>query len=131
MKSKLNILFLTFTMICLLTISLIAQEAITNPVDIIDGIKGATSWSDLVLWEPAIYSFLIVLGGWFSSKIPWLNKVENGTYRVFVWAILVISGGIVVGFGNIWAGAIAYFFSTSLYELVLKWMIPSPKPKTE
>jgi len=127
MKKHLNLIVLTAIMIVMACISIIAQDPLPNPVEIIDGVKGATTWADLLGYEAAIYTFLIIVGGWFSAKIPWLNNVENGTFRVLTWAILVISGGAVIGFGNVWAGAIAYFFSTSLYEVILKWIVPSPK----
>jgi hypothetical protein len=102
---------------------------LTNPTDIIEGVKGAESWTDLLGFEAVIYTFLITVGGWLSSFIPGLRSIDSGVYRVLVWAILVIAGGAVIGFGNVWIGAISYFFSTSLYEIVIKWIFPSPKPK--
>lgn len=99
-----------------------------NPKDIIDGIKGAESWTDLLGYESAIYAFIILIGGWLSSFIPGLNNISSGVYRVLVFAILVVAGGLVLGFGNIWQGAIAYFFSTSMYEIFIKKAVPSPRP---
>jgi len=106
-----------------------AYSQLTNPTDIIEGVKGAESWTDLLGFEAVIYTFLITVGGWLSSFIPGLRSIDSGVYRVLVWAILVIAGGAVIGFGNVWIGAISYFFSTSLYEIVIKWILPSPKPK--
>ena len=124
-----NVLFLS-SILFFLTLSLIsAQEAIPNPKDIIDGIKDAESWTDLLGYESAIYSLIILIVGWFSSWIPGLKNISSGVYRVLVLAILVIAGGLVLGFGNVWQGAIAYFFSTSMYEIFLKKAIPTPKPE--
>lgn len=115
-------------MLLLVILAAVAYAQIPNPGDIVDGIKGAESWTDLLKQETIIYTFLITLGGWFSAFIPGLNKIDSGVYRVLVWAILVIAGGVTLGFGDVWIGAISYFFSTSLYEVVIKWFAKSPKP---
>ena len=108
--------------------SITAQEVILNPGDIIDDVKKVTSWTDLLGLEAVIYTFIITVGGWISSFIPGLRSIDSGVYRVLVWAILVIAGSLVIGVGDVWIGAISYFFSTSLYEVVLKWIIKTPKP---
>lgn len=102
--------------------------AIANPGDIINGVKDAQSWADLVSLETAIYTTIFTIGGYLSAFIPGLSSISSGTWRVLVFAILVIAGSLVLGIGNIWLGAISYFFSTSLYEVVLKWFVKSPKP---
>jgi hypothetical protein len=128
-----NLAFLLATLL-FLTLSLLAinglhaQDTITNPGAIIDGVKGAKSWADLLGMEAVIYTFIITVGGWLSSWIPGLRSIDSGVYRVLVWAILVIAGSLVIGVGNVWVGAISYFFSTSLYEVVLKWIVKSPRP---
>lgn len=132
-SAKGNIYFL-LSCLFFLTLSLLAlnglnaQEVIPNPADIVDDVKNVTSWTDLLGLEAVVYTFIITLGGWFSSFIPGLRSIDSGVYRVLVWAILVIAGSLVIGVGNVWVGAISYFFSTSLYEVVLKWIKPSPKP---
>ena len=124
------LLFLCFTLLALNGIH--AQDTITatipNPADIVDDVKKVTSWTDLLGLEAVVYTFIITVGGWLSSFIPGLRSIDSGVYRVLVWAILVIAGSLVIGVGNVWVGAISYFFSTSLYEVVLKWLKPSPKP---
>ena len=120
---------LLFLALSLLAINgLQAQDTITNPADIIDDVKKVTSWTELLGLEAVIYTFIITVGGWLSSFIPGLRSIDSGVYRVLVWAILVIAGSLVIGVGNVWVGAISYFFSTSLYEIILKWIIKSPKP---
>lgn len=118
--------FGSLSLLALNTIS--AQEVIPNPGDIIDDVKKVTSWTDLLGLEAVIYTFIITVGGWISSFIPGLRSIDSGVYRVLVWAILVIAGSLVIGVGDVWIGAISYFFSTSLYEIVLKWIIKTPKP---
>ena len=103
-------------------------QTLPDPGTIIDGVKGAESWTELLGYQAVIYTLLFNVGGWLSAFIPGLKRIEDGTYRVLVWAILVIAGGLVIGWGNIWIGAISYFFSTSLYDVILKWIIKSPKP---
>jgi hypothetical protein len=120
---------LFFLVLSLLALnSITAQEVIPNPGDIIDDVKKVTSWTDLLGLEAVIYTFIITVGGWISSFIPGLRSIDSGVYRVLVWAILVIAGSLVIGVGDVWIGAISYFFSTSLYEIVLKWIIKTPKP---
>lgn len=122
--------FRTFFTLLVAFFALVAipMAQLVNPIDIIDSVKESTSWTDLISLETAIYTFLITVGGYASAFIPGLNKIDSGVYRVLVWAILVIAGGAIIGFGNVWMGAISYFFSTSLYEIVLKWLVRSPKP---
>jgi hypothetical protein len=108
-----------------------AQDTIStipDPVGIIDSVTKVTSWTDLLGLEAVIYTFIFTVGGWFSSFIPGLRSIDSGTYRVLVWALLVIAGSLVLGIGNVWLGAISYFFSTSLYEVVLKWIVKTPRP---
>ena len=124
MKKVISIFMLLIVAITVM----IAQAPMPEPGEIIDGIKEAESWTDLINLEAMIYTFLITVGGWFSAFIPGLRNIESGVYRVLVWAILVIAGGVTIGFSDVWIGAISYFFSTSLYETVLKWILKSPKP---
>lgn len=130
MKGNVKFLLTCLLFMALALIGMYEMQAqpIPNPGDIINEVKDATSWTDLLGVESVIYTFLITVGGWLSSFIPGLRTIESGTYRVLVWAILVIAGGLVIGWGNVWVGAISYFFSTSLYEVVLKFFIKSPKP---
>lgn len=121
-------LFLTLMLISINGVQ--AQETIPNPTDIINDVKAVTSWTDLLGLEAVIYTFIITVGGWISSFVPGLRSIDSGTYRVLVWAILVIAGSLVIGVGNVWIGAISYFFSTSLYDVILKWIVPTPKPST-
>lgn len=131
-QAKDNISFL-ITALLFLTLSLIAINGVTaQPIDpgqIVDDIKGVTDWSQLLSLETAIYTFIITVGGYLSAFIPGLRSIDSGTWRVLVWAIMVIAGSLVIGVGNVWLGAISYFFSTSLYEVVFKWIRPSPKPQ--
>lgn len=99
-----------------------------GPADVIDDIKEAESWQDLVNLQNAIMSAIILIGGWLSALIPGLRNIDSGVYRVLTWAIMVIAGFAFIGGAEIWQGAIAYFFTTSLYEVVIKLFAPSPKP---
>jgi len=132
-NAKENIYFLLSAFV-FMTLSLIAINAVhAQPIDpgkIVDDIKNATDWSQLLNLETAVYTFLITVGGYLSAFIPGLRSIDSGVYRILVWAILVIAGSLVIGVGNVWLGAISYFFSTSLYEVVLKLFKPSPKPNT-
>jgi len=111
-----------------LTVNVSNTTDVPNPSDIVDDLKDSKSWTDLLGVESAIFAFLIVLGGWITPFIPWLKNIDSGVYRILTWAILVIAGGVIIGFGNVWQGAIAYFFSTSLYEVIIRLIVKSPKP---
>lgn len=99
-----------------------------NPIDIIDQVKGAVTWDELLSKETAITSGLILIAGYLSPFVPFIRKIPQGAFRVGAFAIIIIVA-LVKGFAiGSWAGgAIAYFFSTSLYELVFKWIFPSKK----
>lgn len=73
-----------------------------------------------------VYSVVVVVGGYLSAKIPGLNQITNATYRVLAFAILTGAGFWYFG-GDIIGLAINYFFSTSMYELILKPVGKSPK----
>lgn len=100
----------------------------SNPGSVIDQIKGVKSWEDILNLETGLYTLLITLGGYFSFLIPGIKSISNNTYRVLIWAVLVIIGISSLGLGSVWQGALSYLFSTSLYEVILKWIIKSPKP---
>ena len=117
-----------FFLLLMITMILAPFVSMANPGDIVDAVKEAQSWEDLLSLETAIYTAVITLGGYISAFIPGINAIENGTWRVLVFAIIVITASVMFGIGNVWLGAISYFFSTSLYETVLKWFVRSPKP---
>jgi hypothetical protein len=121
---------LLFMVLCLffLFVAVGGAQEVMSPGTIVDTIKGAESWTDLIGMEAGIYTVLITLGGWFSAFIPGLRSIDSGVYRVLVWAVMVVGGSLVIGIGDIWVGALSYFFSTSLYEVVIKLFIKSPKP---
>ena len=125
-KKHFSLFLMSSFFLALAAIQLVAQTA--DPGQLVNDIKGVQDWSQLVSLETAIYTAVITIGGYFSAFIPGLKNIDSGVWRVLVWAIMVVAGSLVIGFGNVWMGAIAYFFSTSLYEIVLKWFIPSPKP---
>lgn len=75
----------------------------------------------------ALYSAFVVIGGYASRFIPFLNRITNGTYRVLAWAVVCGIGFYVFGGAKIVNLAISYAMSTSLYEVVLKWFNKKPK----
>lgn len=115
-------LFLLLMCLVAFIIPLMGQDPV-NPIDTIKDAIGAVSWDQLLSMETAITAALIIIAGYLSPFVPFLRKIPNGTYRVAAFAI-IISIALVKGFGlGTWAGsAVAYFFSTSLYELVFKWL---------
>jgi hypothetical protein len=130
MKTALRYIYtLSLLLIVGAATALISQTAPPpSPTEIIDTVRDATSWGDLLNIETGLYVLLITIGGYLSAFIPGLNKISDGTWRVLTWAILVIAGAAIIG-KSVWIPAIAYFFSTSLYEIVLKWIVKSPKPE--
>lgn len=84
----------------------------------------STGWTPPPLSEwfgsiDQVYAVLIVIGGYLSAKIPLLNQISNATYRVLAFAVLTGAGFWYFG-ADIISLAINYFFSTSMYELILK-----------
>lgn len=123
MKQKFTLLILLITAF----IFTIAAQS-PNPIEIVDAVKGIQSWDDILNLQTVIYTAIITIGGYLSAFIPVLRNIDSGVYRVLTFAVITISAGSILGFSNIWVGAVAYFFSTSLYEVLLKWIFPSPKP---
>lgn len=82
---------------------------------------------DRVEW---LYGVLVVVGGYLSAFIPGLKSISVGVYRVLTWGILTGVGFILLG-APIWGVAITYFLSTGLYDIVLKLIIKSPRPRDQ
>lgn len=82
---------------------------------------------DRVEW---LYGVLVVVGGYLSAFIPGLKSISVGVYRVLTWGILTGLGFILLG-APIWGVAITYFLSTGLYDIVLKLIIRSPRPRDQ
>lgn len=74
-----------------------------------------------------LYGALVVIGGYISAFIPGINKIDNSIFRVLAWAILTGLGFFLFG-GKVLSLALTYAASTSIYEIILKWIIRSPKP---
>lgn len=99
-----------------------------SPQEVVDAIKNSETFQDLIGLENAIMSLLIILGGYLSPFLPWVRNLPNATYRVLAVAIVIVAGFVVFG-TSVWSGAITYFFSTSVYEVFLKRVVPTKKPK--
>lgn len=100
----------------------------------------AQDTSDQAAWTPpadptlwfgymdAVYAAIIIIVGYLSKWIPGLNEISSVKWRVVAFVVLT-------GAGLAWYGvplikiAITYFFTTSLYELVLKDALNLPSPK--
>ena len=98
--------------------------------------QGTEGWTPPAIGDwftqmDALYSALIVIGGYLSAKVPVLNTITSATWRVLTWAILTGLGFWYFGDLAILKIAINYFFATSLYEVVLKGMFNLRSPKTD
>lgn len=76
-----------------------------------------------------VYGAVVVIGGYLSAFIPGLNKISVTVYRVLAWAIITGAAAVLFKGANIWGIAIAYFVSSGLYQVVLRLIFASPKPK--
>ena len=99
-----------------------------NLVDFLDALKGVKTYQDLLLLFDPILALVVLVGGYFSAYIPWLNKINSGTYRVLAFGILAIAIFAVFGFAPAWQGVLSFMFSTGLYKYLIKIVLPSPKP---
>lgn len=75
----------------------------------------------------AIYGALIILGGYVSRFFPVVGN-WNPIFRVLAWA--VVSGALFTVLTPMEAAgaAITYAISTSLYEVIFKWIKKTPEP---
>lgn len=126
MKHNLNrTLMLILGMIVIMVAPVLAQDVVPT----------VAGWQPPPLNEwfgsiEQVYSVVVVIGGYLSNKIPGLNQISNATYRVFAFALLTGAGFWYFG-GDIIGLAINYFFSTSMYELILKPVGKSPRTKAK
>lgn len=73
-----------------------------------------------------LYSAIIILAGYLSAYIPGLNKIKNTYIRVL--AVALVSGlGFFLWKGSFTKIVISYFFSSGLYEIILKNIFKTPK----
>lgn len=106
------------------------KDAGDNPFDVIDDIKNADEWIDLVGLDGAVLTLLMIVLGYLSKFIPILNKINSNTYRVLTTGVIIVIGLAMFGpSGSMWKGIIAYLISTSTYEVLLKWIFKTPKPE--
>ena len=110
-------LMLILVMTIIMVAPVLAQDAIATAA-----IGGTWTPPPISEWFGSldqVYSVVVVIGGYLSSKIPGLNQISNATYRVLAFAILTGAGFWYFG-ADIISLAINYFFATSMYELILK-----------
>lgn len=80
-------------------------------------------------WVEVLYGALVVIGGYLSSFVPGLNKIDKTVYRVAAFALAV--GALFVAFTpmSAFSAVVTYAMSTSIYELVLKVFKKTPQPQ--
>lgn len=120
---KLKLFVMTIIVMLISPLVMMAQElppTIDIPTD-----PAAWFALDRVEW---VYGIIVVIGGYLSAFIPGLKNITVGVYRVLTWALITGAGAVMLG-SSIWGVAITYFISTGLYDIVLKLILKSPKPK--
>jgi magnesium-transporting ATPase (P-type) len=125
-----TLLMLLLTAIC--GVLALGQAPINppTPMEVIEQVKGVTSWEQLLTLETAIMSVLIIVGGFFTWLVPGLKNIHSNTYRVLTFAILVVAGFVILGFANVWQGAISYLFASGLYQVMIRPVAPTPRPQS-
>lgn len=107
----------------------LSAQVSDNPFDVVDDIKEAKTWADLFGLDGAIMSLLMIVLGYLSKFIPGLKAINSNTYRVLSTSIVIVIGFVLFGFeGAALKGILSYVFATSTYEVILKWIFPTPKP---
>lgn len=102
---------------------------------IVDPAPGGTGITLPVLQEwfakgiGPLMSGLIILFGYVGKWFPGLNKIDDATYRVLAFAILLGAGFVYFG-TDIWQVAVSYFGATSMYEIIFK-KIFGGSPRTD
>ncbi len=86
-----------------------------------------TSPDALINSAPYIFGILVTIGGYLSAYIPFLNKIDSGTYRVLALAIVAGIAFVMFGFSDVIPLLLAYASSTSIYEVILKLFFKSEK----
>jgi hypothetical protein len=87
----------------------------------------STAGEFLAGWVELLYGALVVIGGYLSSFIPGLNKIDKTVYRVAAFALAV--GALFVSFTpmSAFSTVVTYAMSTSIYELILKLFKKTPQ----
>ena len=116
-------LFLSVLFLAIFAVSISAQ----SPQDVVDAVKNAKDPMELFSLTTVATVVVINLAGYLSPFIPVIKNIPTTTYKVAVFAVLIIVAGIMFGFVNIYQAAISYLFSTNLYSHILKFVLPTPK----
>lgn len=116
-----------FLMACVMLVAQVAPPV--DPIDVVDQIKNVGSFSELIGLDGLIMAALITIAGYISPFVPFVKKIPTATFRVLTFAVIIIAGAALFGFAPIWKGLVGYFFSTSLYEVVLQWFKKTDKPE--
>ena len=105
----------------------IAAFGQTDSLEVIIPKPDSTPGDFLAGWVEVLYGALVVIGGYLSSFIPGLNKIDKTVYRVAAFALAV--GALFVAFTpmSAFSAVVAYAMSTSIYELILKLFKKTPQ----
>lgn len=117
-----------FKVYCLLFaalfIAVLKLGAQTPEIPAISELTPETIFNALV--DP-MYSAVIVILGYASGYIPGLKNINNTFVRVGV--VAAVAGlGFFLWKGEFTKILISYFFSSGLYQIVLRNILPTPKP---
>jgi hypothetical protein len=118
--------FLGFVLMFALAIFIVPLFGQT-PTEVVEAVKNAGDPMELFTLTTAITVLVINFAGYIAPFIPGIKDIPSTTYQVLVFAVLIIVGGIMFGWLNIWQAAFGYFISTNLYTHVLKWLAKTPK----
>lgn len=76
-----------------------------------------------------LMSALILIFGYLGKWVPGFNKIDDATYRVLAFAVLLGAGFVYLG-NDVWQVAVSYFGATSMYEVILKKLFGG-SPRTD
>lgn len=103
--------------------AVVDSTALTLP-EILDGLKNIESIPQAFIYELAISTLLMNIVGYLSPVIPFFNKIPSTAWRIVAFIVVAVAILINVGVDlNVVTQIVAYFFSTGLYNLVLKLFV--------
>ncbi len=121
MKKLIRLAGLALAFLFIAAVRLSAQDPTFTPIDINTLTPEAVFNT---LYEP-VYGVLVILFGYLSAWIPGVKKLAP-FYRVLAFGAVAGIGFKLFGL-PFWKIATSFFMSASLYAVVLKNILPSPK----
>ena len=107
-------------LLLLITGFVTTQIAAQSPGDVIDGIKNANTWTEVLGLYDLISMALILILTQISKFVPGVNKITGPWRALIVTIIIVLIGAIKFGAASLGTPVVIWAIVTLVYDKLLR-----------